>query len=117
MLNRRATILIIALLGVTISPVAADDNRPSMRAARQPDIISLDAGPSPSLERRPSAEELKQARAWQRHLDRQAIIRANAWAGYEPLRPTLPANPFTQVHGRVYRPFHIWSVYDYVTLP
>lgn len=117
MLNRRATILTVALLGLTISAVAADDNLPGIRTIRQGDKISLDAGPSPSLERKPTAQELQQARAWQRHLDRQAILRANAWAGYEPLRPTLPANPFTQVHHRVYRPFHIWSVYDYVSLP
>lgn len=116
MLNRKATILAAALIGATFTVASADEFSTTSGVTRKSEPISLDAGPSPSLERKPTAQELIQARAWQRHLDREAILRANAWAGYEPLRPNLPANPFTQAHYPIYRPYHIWSVYDYVTI-
>jgi hypothetical protein len=74
--------------------------------------IRFDAGPSPSLERRATAQELIQARAMERERQRVARIEANAWAGYDPGRPTLAANPFTQMHAPVYRPYFTWHIYS-----
>lgn len=117
MLNRKTTVLAITLLGLSFTAVSADEGTSVIRTARKRDSIALDAGPSSSLNRAPTAQELIQARAWNRHLQREARLHANQWLGYEPLRPTVSASHFTQAHYNVYRPFAIWSVYDYVSLP
>lgn len=117
MLTRKTTVLTLVLLGMTYASVSADDNASVIRTARKRDSISLDAGPSTSLQRPPTAQELIQARAWNRHLQREARMQANAWYGYEPLRPTLSADPYTRMHYHIYRPRTIWSVYDYSTFP
>ena len=117
MLNRKTTLLTIALLSLSCAAVIADDNSSVIRTARKRDTIALDAGPSASLQRGPTAQELIQARAWNRHLHREARLQANAWLGHEPLRPMWPATPYGQLPQQVYRPYMIWSVYDYVALP
>lgn len=65
----------------------------------------------------PTAAELRQARALERRRQRVARMEANAWAGYSPLRPTIDADPYSQLRTLHVRPQHIWSLWDFVQTP
>lgn len=109
--NRRFSIAIgiaIALAGAALTGDArADENHRPMRLA---DEVS----PSYPLHVKPTAAELRQARALEKHRQRVARMEANAWAGYSPLRPTVSANPFMQPRHTVVRPYYIWTPWDVV---
>jgi hypothetical protein len=79
--------------------------------------FQLNDGASGSLNRIPlTTSELRLARALEKQRNRQARIEANAWAGIDPARPTTAANPFSQSPYRIYRPTHIWTIWDLSTL-
>jgi hypothetical protein len=112
---QKSVLMSLAIVGLSFSVANADDGATTTRlSVAKREAVKLDSTPSASIARPVTAQELIQARAWNRHLQRQARLDANAWAGYDPLRPALPANPYTQPAYPVYRPMHIWSVYDYV---
>lgn len=120
---RNRNMLFVALAAVvstsiaTAQPsIAADPVAPIRQStiSREP-VVSF-AEPQPMEYRKPTAMEMRQARAWDQQQQRLARIEANNWAGYDPSRPTLPANPFTQLHAPIYRPYHIWSVFDYAII-
>ncbi len=92
----------VALLACCRPVVAGDD-----------DLAAFGDEPVRSAYRFPSAAELRQARALYQQQNRLARIEANEWAGYDPLRPTMWTSAYTQPYYRVYRPYRIWSVYDY----
>ncbi len=79
--------------------------------------FQLNDGPSNSLNRIPlTSSEIRQARALEKQRNRHARMEANAWAGFDPARPTTAANPFSQSPYRIYRPAHIWTIWDLSTL-
>jgi hypothetical protein len=73
--------------------------------------LNLDGGPSASAERGPTTQELRQARAWERQRQRIARIEAREWMGYDPLRPTRGALPFTTSRYHVVLPHHGFAAY------
>lgn len=108
--NRKFLIAVgiaVALTAAAPNALRADENRRPMRLA---DEVS----PSYPLYVKPTAAELRQARALEKHRQRVARMEANAWAGYSPLRPTVSANPFMQPRQSLVRPYHIWTPWDVV---
>lgn len=86
---------------------------------QEPDpAVQLENWGSESMQRqKPSSAELIQIRAAEAQRQRIARIESKLWAGIDPGRPAVAANPFTQSRYRVYVPhFHIWTLGDWARL-
>ena len=100
------------LLGLALALACAST---SQAQQADDDAMVLRDGASASVERvEVTAAEIRQARALERHRQRVARIEARNWAGVDPLRPNVAANPFSQSYYRVYIPYgQIWTVVPY----
>jgi len=80
--------------------------------------VQLENWGSESMQRqKPTSAELIQLRAAEAQRQRIARIESKLWAGIDPGRPAVAANPFTQSRYRVYVPhFHIWTLGDWARL-
>lgn len=103
------TFLVALALTATlaVTAVQADDDRDER--------MRLDGGPSESIGRVTlTAAEIRQARALEQARQRVARLEAHAWAGRDPARPNIAANPYTQLRYRVYTPnYWIWPAWAF----
>ncbi|MEM6473224.1 MAG: hypothetical protein AAF802_26925, partial [Planctomycetota bacterium] len=66
--------------------------RPRMIDAK-PQVLADDVASSSDMDSKPTAAEIRQARAQYRSQQRVARMERNLWAGYEPLRPNWNTIP------------------------
>ena len=94
-----AFMLAICVAGPMMASASAQDF--VVDSVDEAEPIVLERGPAKSTQRyvapviptKPSAKELRQARALHRSQQREARLQHNLWNGYEPLRPNWNAIP------------------------
>lgn len=67
--------------------------RPRLSDAKPQQVLNEDVASSSDMGSRPTAAEIRQARAQYRSQQRVARMERNLWAGYEPLRPNWNTIP------------------------